>query len=214
MESKGVTTMKHYIQCPYYLSHKKVSITCEDTTHHFGEDGVERQINKYCEDDWGSCKYAQTLARLYETTDPAKFKEEQLKLRAESSGKEIQKLMAKNGRLENKIKERDENARMNHETYRQSLEHTQKMADAYAAQTRWTESLAAAFLVTAYDLGTKVDVVEITKDEIATLMSAYKLQITMTEDGKAFRFRVERKEKEHGEEDDDAGRVYKTGAEG
>lgn len=186
--------MNHYIKCPYYKSHRNYTICCEDAIHYFSKEGLEKQFEKYCEDDWHSCKYVKALETLYETTSPDKFKEEHLRLEVESFKKEVQKLISKIGALENKIRSMEEVAKENHETYRESLEKKQKLTDAYASQTRWTESLAAAFLVTAYDLGTKVDVVEITKDEIAKLMQAYKLQITQTEDGKAFRFKVERKE--------------------
>ena len=184
--------MKHYIKCPYYKSHKKLSITCEDAVHHYSEEGVEKQIVKYCENDWHSCKYAESLEKLYESTKPEDFKMKHYRLEVESLKKEVQKLISKNGVLEQKVKLMTEIAKDNHEMYKDSLDKKQKMADAYASQARWTESLAAAFLTIAYDLGTKVDVVEISKDEISKLMQAYKLQITQTEDGKAFRFRVER----------------------
>lgn len=190
--------MKHYIKCPYYKSHRNYTITCEDSIHYFSKNGLERQFARFCEDDWHSCKYVKTLEELYENTDPDKFKEEHLKLEVESLKKEVQKLVSKIGVLENQLKDNSEDAATNYKNYREDLEEKQKLMNAYASQTRWTESLAAAFLVTAYDLGTKVDVVEISKDEIATLMKAYKLMITMTEDGKAFRFKVERKENEHG----------------
>ena len=185
--------MNHYILCPYYKSHRNYSITCEDAIHYFSKDGVEKQFEKYCDSDWHSCKYAQALEALYTNTPPDKFKEEHIKLEAESLRKEIQKLISKIGILEKRVELMTRIAKDNQEMYQNSLEQKQKVADAYAAQARWTESLASAFLTVAYGLGTKVDVVEISKDEISRLMQAYKLQITQTEDGKVFRFKVEKK---------------------
>ncbi len=185
--------MKHYIMCPYYKSHRGFTIKCEDSLHYFGKDGVEQQIIKHCESDWHSCKYAQTMEKFYAETKPENYKSKRIALERDSLNAEMQKLITKVGILEKKIKEMTEVAKSNHEMYQRTLDQKQKMIDAYASQARWTESLAAAFLVTAYDLGTKVDIVEISKDEISRLMQAYKLQITQTEDGNAFRFKVERK---------------------
>lgn len=64
-------TCDFYIRCPYFVAYKDkgATITCEDTTRHFGTtENRNGHIKSYCEPGRG-CPHATTLDELYERMD-------------------------------------------------------------------------------------------------------------------------------------------------
>ena len=62
--------MGRFALCPYFMSEKKLSISCEDTVRQFytKEDKI-RQLKDHCDSAWESCQYAKALNELYERMD-------------------------------------------------------------------------------------------------------------------------------------------------
>ena len=62
--------MGRFALCPYFMSEKRLSISCEDTVRQFYSKGEKtKQLNCYCDRDWKSCRYAIALNDLYERMD-------------------------------------------------------------------------------------------------------------------------------------------------
>ena len=63
--------------CPFFLSEKKLSISCEDTVRQFyNRKDKKAQLKDFCESDWESCPYADALNQLYERMDHMKTQQE------------------------------------------------------------------------------------------------------------------------------------------
>ena len=65
--------MGRFALCPYFMSEKKLSISCEDTVRQFytKKDKLKR-LKEHCDSDWESCEHADALNKLYERMDHMK----------------------------------------------------------------------------------------------------------------------------------------------
>lgn len=55
------------IQCPFYLSEKRLSISCEDSPHFFVKFSKKKWwLKHYCMENWKECKYAAGLIEAYD----------------------------------------------------------------------------------------------------------------------------------------------------
>lgn len=62
--------MGYYILCPYHVSEKRHTISCEDSLHVFYSQNEKKNwISSYCTGDWERCVYAQGLNEIYEKED-------------------------------------------------------------------------------------------------------------------------------------------------
>ena len=62
--------MGRFALCPYFMSEKRLSISCEDTVRQFYSMGEKsRQLKDHCDSDWERCQYAAALNKLYERMD-------------------------------------------------------------------------------------------------------------------------------------------------
>lgn len=187
-----------YILCPYFRRERKLSITCEDTIRSYPSSREKNKVLKtYCSDSWKGCPFASRLERIYakDLTDK-ELKENIMENTIEQQKTEINKLMRENGQLKKKvetlkkqIEDRDEVAAKNHEMYMKSLKRKDELLKAKDEQTKWLESLAAAFLVVAYGNDTRE--VTMSKDKILKLMTEYHLSYYPAEDGESFKFSFE-----------------------
>ena len=65
--------MGRFAVCPYYMSDKRLSISCEDTVRQFWSKEEKReQMRTYCEKNWCDCPYAIDLNDMYERMDDMK----------------------------------------------------------------------------------------------------------------------------------------------
>ena len=65
--------MGRFAMCPYFLSEKKLSISCEDTVRQFySKKDKQKQMKNFCDSQWKSCRYAIALNDLYERMDEMK----------------------------------------------------------------------------------------------------------------------------------------------
>ena len=65
--------MGRFALCPYFMSEKKLSISCEDTVRQFYSKADKyKQLKDHCDSDWESCQYAAKLNQLYERMDQMK----------------------------------------------------------------------------------------------------------------------------------------------
>lgn len=59
--------MGYCIFCPFYISDKKHTISCEDSIHIFYESETKKNwMKKYCRGQWKLCKFARALNNIYE----------------------------------------------------------------------------------------------------------------------------------------------------
>lgn len=58
--------MGYYIICPFYISEKKQTISCEDSLHVFFDQEKKAWMKAYCRRCWRLCKFAKTLNDIYE----------------------------------------------------------------------------------------------------------------------------------------------------
>ena len=62
--------MGRFALCPYFMSEKKLSISCEDTVRQFYTKADKlKRLRDHCDSDWKSCPYADALNKLYERMD-------------------------------------------------------------------------------------------------------------------------------------------------
>ena len=62
--------MGRFAVCPYFMSEKRLSISCEDTIRQFySKAEKKKQLNQFCDRDWQKCQYAIALNELYERMD-------------------------------------------------------------------------------------------------------------------------------------------------
>lgn len=188
--------MGRYILCPYFVNEKKgrATISCEDCIRHFGSvPGKEEHIKAYCEADWKGCSFAAALNRTYERMenmqDEKSKKIELLGAQIKASKENNQKLLAAIGK-EKKRREKAESevsrmnriAEANNKLYRQEIEGMRGKLDLESKRRSWAEAALAACLIELNDGKTEF---EIDTEKIGMAMAAYRLEITMTEDGKA-----------------------------
>lgn len=88
----------HYVLCPYYVTEKKASITCEDCFRTFNNrKKKEWWMKTYCDDRWEECKYAIALTKAYEEGEESVEKE-----KIESLERELSSMSKKLGREKKK----------------------------------------------------------------------------------------------------------------
>lgn len=97
----------YYETCPYFVSEKNKTITCEDTLRRYGTTASKvSQLRKYCCDDWINCKHAKQLSDTYRTVFDKDFTGDKektlLTLTVNSQRKEINKLISMLGAQEKK----------------------------------------------------------------------------------------------------------------
>lgn len=117
----------HVVKCPFYLSHRKKSVTCEDVCRTFWS--VESQnewMRKYCDHDWKMCVFASALLEAYDKLDEG-FEGALIELRAEAQEREVRKLKSMLGKQENIIKKLREDNRI----LREKLEAAEKDMDMF-----------------------------------------------------------------------------------
>ena len=62
--------MGRFAVCPYFMSEKRLSISCEDTIRQFySKAEKKKQLSQFCDRDWQKCQYAIALNELYERMD-------------------------------------------------------------------------------------------------------------------------------------------------
>lgn len=62
--------MGRFAVCPYFMSEKRLSISCEDTIRQFySKAEKKKQLKLFCDRDWKKCQYAIALNELYERMD-------------------------------------------------------------------------------------------------------------------------------------------------
>ena len=65
--------MGRFALCPYFMSEKKLSISCEDTVRQFyTKKDKQKKLKNFCDSNWNACEYAKTLNDLYERMDEMK----------------------------------------------------------------------------------------------------------------------------------------------
>lgn len=65
--------MGRFAVCPFFVSEKKLSISCEDTVRQFyTKQDKQKQLKNFCDSDWQHCQYAKALNDLYERMDEMK----------------------------------------------------------------------------------------------------------------------------------------------
>lgn len=104
-------TSKHYVLCPFFMSEKNESITCEDTIRRYNSVELKDQyMHKYCDADWKECKFAMKIQNLYDKNDDDKGNMENdfLKLKVKEQAKEIDSLSKKLGKCRKKVSEMEE----------------------------------------------------------------------------------------------------------
>jgi hypothetical protein len=65
--------MGRFALCPYFMSEKKLSISCEDTVRQFYTKADKlKRLREHCDSDWKKCPHADALNKLYERMDEMK----------------------------------------------------------------------------------------------------------------------------------------------
>ena len=65
--------MGRFALCPYFMSEKKLSISCEDTVRQFYTKADKlKRLRDHCDKDWKACPNAAALNKLYERMDEMK----------------------------------------------------------------------------------------------------------------------------------------------
>lgn len=94
--------MGHYVQCPFYVSDRRLSISCEDIyRRHDSKSAKHKWMRGYCDKAWESCPYARNLSDVYNMKG-AELNKELDKLRVKELQAEQRKLMSRIGVLEKK----------------------------------------------------------------------------------------------------------------
>ena len=95
------------IQCPFYLSEKRLSISCEDSPHFFAKKSKKNWwIKSYCADNWQGCKYAAGLLKAYdddERGDEAALENK----KSESLREELRVMSLRLGKAKESIERKD-----------------------------------------------------------------------------------------------------------
>lgn len=87
------------VECPFYVSEKAKTITCEDTIRLYSSAEKKREfMEKHCihGNDWESCPYAKSMRTAYDTCDSLRVMEHKANVRY----KEVLKLISNVGKLQ------------------------------------------------------------------------------------------------------------------
>lgn len=87
------------VECPFYVSEKTKTITCEDTIRlHSSPEKKREYMEKYCihENKWHSCPHAKALKKAYDSGNSIKIAEHKADVRY----KEVLKLISNVGKLQ------------------------------------------------------------------------------------------------------------------
>lgn len=212
--------MGNYILCPYYKKDHRRSITCEDTIRLYPSAKEKGKVLKrLCSSEWKSCPYADTMEKIYASSDDhTEVKEKLMENIIEEQKKEINKLMRENGQLTKKIEvlkkqldDRDHTAEKSHGTYMKSLktkdkeigqlkenldnkikENSEKLRllEAKDKHIKWLESFASAFLIVAY--GEDAREIRMTSDKVLKMMTEFSLEQRFDTENDTWIFTVSR----------------------
>ncbi len=94
------------IECPYYISDKRRTISCEGRIRCFADTEEKKgQLVNVCEKNYKKCKYYNDLQKIYESCDDSSL-ETQLRLKElylEENRKTVKKLIQRIGIMETNI---------------------------------------------------------------------------------------------------------------
>ena len=95
--------MPRYTLCPYYMSEKRQTISCEDTCRRFkNTDSKWSWMDMYCDNDWMKCPYALDMEEAYRKLEKGDIRAlDQEKINALQ--KENAKLLSALGRAEKRV---------------------------------------------------------------------------------------------------------------
>ena len=95
--------------CPFYLSERNKTISCEDTPHRFRYRKQKKDwMGRYCDHDWAACPYAKDLNDMYDKLFKEGDTEVETEHKIDALEKEIRKLSQMLTKAEKRLEAKDE----------------------------------------------------------------------------------------------------------
>lgn len=119
---------KKYINCPFFVSEKRNTISCENHIRYItSKDKKKEWLDSKCKGDWKTCSYAKELQQVYSDIEGMELEEQTanlFKFYFEQSKKTVQYLLSQLGilqkqncKLEKKIELKNDIAESNCKTF-------------------------------------------------------------------------------------------------
>lgn len=97
----------HITICPFYISERSKSVTCEDVFRRFKSKKDKRAyMDIYCDDNWQECRYAQKLMELYDEIETKGEKDQMLEMfrhKHLATREELKKVASQLGKAEARV---------------------------------------------------------------------------------------------------------------
>lgn len=122
------------MKCPYYISNKHNTISCEGCIRYFPvKDKKQAHIDNYCScDDWLECGYAKTMEAMYKEIGKDLENEHLIKAKTylQANRKGFKKLLQQIGMLRKHIATMESAAQHNYEMYAKDRERFNRITEA------------------------------------------------------------------------------------
>ena len=155
-------------QCPFYLTERGRTITCEDTRRLFDSEKEKGDwMDKYCDDKWQECEYAKKMNEAYEQGIVAEEKEKATRNELRSVTRKLLKAEKSLKAREEEIKALQEQADKWERGYLRKAEELKKEEELTQLQAETMAALAIqfearlAYLIDMYVPGKHVDEADI-----------------------------------------------------